>query len=127
MTPWPIGALEGESYINLATFRRNGVAVETPVWFVVIGGKLYVFTDGTSAKVKRIRATRKVRVAPCSARGARTGPWREGTGRVVDDPETIAHTYADLERKYGWQMRLLNLGSRLAGRITRRVVLELEV
>jgi len=79
MSQSPIGALEHEAYINLATFRRNGNAVETPVWFVVFAGKLYVFTDGTSAKVKRLRATPRVRIAPCSARGAVTAPWREGT------------------------------------------------
>ncbi len=33
--------LTSESYINLATFRRNGKAVETPVWFAILDGKLY--------------------------------------------------------------------------------------
>ena len=50
--------LATESYISLATFRRNGAAVETPVWFAILDGKLYVATDGTSAKVKRIRVGR---------------------------------------------------------------------
>ena len=59
-------SLTTESYISLATFRRNGAAVETPVWFAILDGKLYVVTDGTSAKVKRVRATKRVRVAACS-------------------------------------------------------------
>jgi hypothetical protein len=25
--------IEGQKYISLATFRKNGVAVYTPVWF----------------------------------------------------------------------------------------------
>ena len=39
-----LASLDSESYINLATFRRNGETVETPVWFAVRDGKLYVFT-----------------------------------------------------------------------------------
>jgi uncharacterized protein len=62
-----IKKLSKEAYISLATFRRNGEAVQTPVWFAILGGNLYVVTDGTSAKVKRIRATKRVRVAPCNA------------------------------------------------------------
>jgi len=61
--------LEREPYVNLVTFRRDGRGVETPVWFVVLDGKLYVFTDGTSAKVKRLRATGRVKIAPCGVRG----------------------------------------------------------
>ena len=64
--------LTTEAYINLATFRRNGKAVETPVWFAILGGKLYVVTDGTSAKVKRIRATKRVRLAACNVWGGVT-------------------------------------------------------
>ena len=65
-----IETLAPESYISLATFRRNGVAVETPVWFAILDDKLYVVTDGTSAKVKRVRATKRVRVAPCNLLGS---------------------------------------------------------
>jgi PPOX class probable F420-dependent enzyme len=74
-------ALKGlttEAYINLATFRRNGTAVETPVWFAILGGKLYVVTDGTSAKVKRIRATQRVRFAACNVWGRVSGDWIDG-------------------------------------------------
>jgi PPOX class probable F420-dependent enzyme len=55
--------LSNEAYISLATFRRNGNAVQTPVWFAILDGELFVVTDGTTARVKRIRATRRVRVA----------------------------------------------------------------
>jgi uncharacterized protein len=80
--------LTTEAYISLATFRRNGKAVETPVWFAMLDGKLYAVTDGTSAKVKRIRATKRVRVAPCNVWGGVTGDWIAGTGR---SPETARH------------------------------------
>ena len=122
-----INALSKEAYISLATFRRNGKAVETPVWFAILSGKLYVVTDGTSAKVKRMRATRRVRIAPCNAWGGVTGEWIEGTGRILKEAQRIERAHAALYEKYGWQMWLLDTGSRLFGRIGRRAYLELAV
>ena len=119
--------LEQETYINLATFRRNGATVETPVWFAAIGDKLYVFTEAASAKVKRIRATKKLRVAACNAWGSVTGEWTDGHARVVSEPELIGQAYVALRAKYGWQMWLVDLGSRLAGRIDGRAILELSL
>ena len=119
--------LTTEAYINLATFRRNGKAVETPVWFAILGGKLYVVTDGTSGKVKRIRATKRVRLAPCNMWGGVTGDWIDGTGRVLKEQRLIGRAHAALEKKYGWQMWLLDTVSRTFGRIGRRAYLELSV
>jgi uncharacterized protein len=117
--------LNTEAYINLATFRRNGNAVETPVWFAVHGDKLYVVTDGTSAKVKRVRATTRVRLAPCNVWGGVTGDWVDGTGRVLKEQGLIERAHAALKQKYGWQMWLLDTMSRVFGRIGRRAYLEL--
>ena len=119
--------LTTESYINLATFRRNGAAVETPVWFAILDGKLYVVTDGTSAKVKRLRATKKVRLAPCNVWGGVTGEWVGGTGRILADRKLIDRAHAALCEKYGWQMWMLDTVSSLFGRIGRRAYLELTV
>ena len=122
-----IKKLSKETYISLATFRRNGKAVETPVWFSILGGKLYVVTDGTSAKVKRIRATKRVRVAPCNVWGGVSGDWIAGTGRVLKEKGRIERAHAALCDKYGWQMWLLDSVSRLFGRIGRRAYLELSM
>ena len=35
---------EGQSFLNLETFRRNGSGVKTPVWFTQDGQTLYVRT-----------------------------------------------------------------------------------
>ena len=122
-----IKKLSKETYISLATFRRNGRAVERPVWFAILGGKLYVVTDGTSAKVKRIRATKRVRVAPCNGWGGVSGQWIDGTGRILKEKRHIERAHAALCEKYGWQMTLLDAGSRVFGRIGRRAYLELSV
>lgn len=48
-------SLGRERYVSLATFRRDGRAVPTPVWVAEHAGRLYVFTEGTAGKVKRLR------------------------------------------------------------------------
>jgi len=50
--------------LSLATFRKSGAEVATPVWFAASDGNLYVFTAGDSGKVKRLRHTARARVAP---------------------------------------------------------------
>ncbi len=120
-----IKQLAAESYISLTTFRRNGKAIATPVWVAGIGSKLYVVTDGTSAKVNRIRATKRVRIAPCNAWGGVTGEWVDGTGRILKEKSAIERAHTALEDKYGWQMWLLDTFSRAFGRIGRRAYLEL--
>ena len=127
MDPASLATLDQQRYLNLATFRRNGRAVETPVWFALREGRLYVFTDGTSGKVKRLRANPRIRIAPCDVRGKLKGDWGEGKGRIVDEPAAVEAAYAVLRRKYGLQMRVIDFFSGLAGRISRRAILELEL
>ena len=38
--------LADADYFSLATFRRNGNAVPTPVWFAPAGDTFYVFSAG---------------------------------------------------------------------------------
>ncbi len=125
--PDPLAPLRGESYLNLATFRRSGAAVETPVWFAERNGRLYAFSAGDAGKVKRLRNDPRIRVAPCTVRGRVTGAWIEGRARIVADPALESAAYSALRQKYGWQMRLADLGSRLTGRIDQRAVLELSL
>lgn len=121
-----------EQYINLVTFRRNGASVETPVWFAVnpeAADRIFVFTDGTSGKVKRLRASDRVRIAPCSVTGKveASATWLEGRCQILSDPAQIEKGYAALNRKYGWKMRSLTLLSTLGGRVGRRAMLEIRI
>ena len=125
MEPAALEALDREAYISLATFRRNGRAVETPVWFALHDGRLWVFSAGDAGKVKRLRNGSRIRVAPCTVRGRVTGDWIDGSGRIVEDPGEIDAAYAALHAKYGWQMRLTDFLSGLTGRRARRAVLAL--
>lgn len=116
-----------ERYVSLATFRRDGRAVPTPVWVAEHAGRLYVFTEGSAGKVKRLRNDARVRVAPCDVRGSLRGDWASGRGRIVADAATRDAGYAALLAKYAWQMRLANALSRLTGRIRHRALLEIEL
>jgi uncharacterized protein len=91
--------LGDHKYISLETFKRNGDGVQTPVWFVLHDGALYVYTEADSWKVKRIRNNPRVRVALCTIRGRVTGPWVDGTASFVEGDE---RRNADrlLDRKY---------------------------
>lgn len=119
-------SLEGARYLNLATFRRTGAAVETPIWFAESQGRLYAFSAGNAGKIKRLRRTSRARVAACDVRGRVTGPWLEARARVIRDPALGARAMAALRAKYGWQMRVADLFSTLTGRIHERALLEIE-
>jgi PPOX class probable F420-dependent enzyme len=116
-----------DRYLSLATYRASGAEVATPVWFASVGGTLYVFTGGDSGKVKRLRRSPRARVAPCDSRGTLRGPWQDATARLVTDPAAIRRAEAALRTKYGWQKRLLDLGSRLTGRIRHRAWIAIDV
>jgi len=119
--------LAAAPYVSLMTFRRNGVGVATPVWIAGTAGRLYVFTDGTSAKMKRLRVTDRILLAPCDMRGKLRGEYAEGRSRTIEDPALIKCALAALSRKYGWRFGLANFFSRRFGRIGRRAYLEISV
>ena len=113
-------------YIALTTYRRDGRPVTTPVWAAPLEGSLYVVTARSTGKVRRLRATDRVRFAPSNMDGRRIlGAWHEGSGRVVEDEQRRGAALAALRRKYGWQMALAMLINRLRGLDRERVVLEL--
>ena len=122
-----LARFDRESYLSLATRRRDGRMVETPVWFAAQAGRLYVFSEAKAGKVKRLRNFPELRVAACNVRGKVHGAWIEGKGRRIEDPATIDAAYVALRAKYGWQMWIGDFFSRLTGRIDNRAMLELEV
>ena len=96
--------IHGQKYVDLATFRRSGAAVHTPVWFGEANGKLYVMTSSKLGKYKRIRNNPRVAVAPCTMRGKVIGPEFPGTARIMQ-PEEFAPARRLINGKY-WLARL---------------------
>ena len=106
---------EKQNYLNIATFRRNGQGVRTPVWFVEDGGEIFIRTGANSGKVKRIRNNPDVQLAPCKADGTVIGKWIPAKGREIADPETDKLVDQLLGKKYGIQKNLFAWMSRLRG------------
>ncbi|SRR5712691_1387813 len=113
-----------QRYLNLESFKRDGTPVQTPVWFAEDQGVLYVYTLANAWKVKRIRRTPRIRLAPCTMRGHVIGPWVEAEATIVD-ATTAAHGHALLRRKYGWRKGIGDLCSRLLHR--QRVVIAMRL
>jgi hypothetical protein len=106
-----------QKYLNLETFRRNGEAMRTPVWFVQDGQTFYIRTVAESGKVKRVRNNPHVNIAPCEADGSVTGPWVAATGREVrGEPEIESTVDQLLDVKYGEIKRELERKAAEAGR-----------
>ncbi|MEM9202393.1 MAG: PPOX class F420-dependent oxidoreductase [Actinomycetota bacterium] len=113
--------LGAEKYVSLTTFTKDGRPKPTPVWIADLSDGTIGFTTGLDAwKVKRIRNTPRVELAPSDARG-----------NVADDAITTAGTaeirtgaaYDPVERaikaKYGWQFTAITGLERLK-RIVKR-------
>ncbi len=65
--------LHGHKYTLLVTFRKDGTAVPTPVWFALLDDRrLVTSTEERTAKVRRIRHDPRARVFPCDPRGIRS-------------------------------------------------------
>jgi hypothetical protein len=102
-----IAALDRQRYVALATFRRSGAEVRTPV--------------------KRLRHSSRARVAPSDVRGNVGGEWWDAHARIVTEPRVIQGAHAAMRVKYGWQARLGDLFSRLTGRLPRRAWIEVQI
>jgi PPOX class probable F420-dependent enzyme len=106
-------AFEKQQYLNLETFRKSGQGVKTPVWFVQDGETLFVWTEATSGKAKRVRNSGQVNVAPSRGDGAVLGDWLPATASRDDSPEAQQHVRALMAKKYGLAFQLFGLLGKL--------------
>jgi PPOX class probable F420-dependent enzyme len=116
--------LTDQHYLNIETFRKNGVSVRTPVWFVKEGDTLFVRTAANSGKVKRIRSTGQVNVAPCKMDGSVLGEWLPAEARELTGDDIVRKVDRLLDRKYGLMKKVFGLASALQR--TRYTVLEVK-
>jgi PPOX class probable F420-dependent enzyme len=101
------GGLQGLKYALLVTFRKDGTAVPTPVWFALLDDRhLVVSTEERTAKVRRIRRDPRARVFPCDPRGKPLGPGVECAARILEDPAETERAEAALDRHYGRTRRI---------------------
>ena len=122
-----IRELQDARYISLATFRKSGDEVATPIWAARDGDTYYAFSAGDAGKVKRLRNSPKARLAKCDVKGKLLGDWHGAHAVIIDDPSQITKALAALRNKYGFQMWLADVGARLSGRFDRRAYLAIRL
>lgn len=94
-------------YLSLETFKKSGEGVKTPVWFAAEAAsdltgqeaKIYIYTIGTTGKVKRIRNNSRVKIAPCTIKGEPLGEWTNANAEIVTGEEA-GHAMKLLNKKY---------------------------
>jgi PPOX class probable F420-dependent enzyme len=116
---------EGEQYINLETYRKNGNAIATPVWFAEDGAVLYIYSLADAGKVKRIRNNPRVRVAICDMRGKLKGEWVDGRARILLGDE-VDKGQRLLDKKYGLIKKIGNVFSKLMKRERAGIAIEVD-
>lgn len=100
--------LEKHKYINLETYKKNGQAVQTPVWFMISNNMIFVQTMKTTGKIKRIKNNSKIRIMPCGMRGEPKGEWIDGTATLADDTKIQEIVKLRL-KKYGFKAKMLGM------------------
>ncbi|MUL66216.1 PPOX class F420-dependent enzyme [Mycobacterium sp. CBMA 234] len=73
--------------IVLVTFKRSGEAMPSPINHGLADGKLYVRTDASTGKVKRLRNNPRVVVVPSDIRGKPKGQPVAGVARILAEDE----------------------------------------
>jgi len=115
-------ALAAARYLNLESFKRNGTAVRTPLWFAPdADGTFYIYSQAEAYKVKRLRRTPACRVAACDMRGNVSGPWLEARAEILSG-EAAARGMALLDRRYWPWKQMLGLLARLRPGAARVVI-----
>jgi PPOX class probable F420-dependent enzyme len=120
-----VAALSESLCMNVRSFRKDGLPIDTPVWVVAIDGGLAFFTDDRSFKFKRLRRNPRIEVAPSDVWGKVSAAWRPATCRVVDDPARKQRIFDLIAQKYGIHWTMSTLGKRLLRQLHHRVVFEL--
>lgn len=110
------------AFIALETFKKSGQGVVTPTWVTEENGKLYVWTDLNSWKVKRIGNNPTVRICQSDARGNPKDDWIEARVHILDSDEALNKARKLFRAKYGLQFRLFDA----VGKKSAKVILEIE-
>jgi PPOX class probable F420-dependent enzyme len=104
--PWDLAALHGHHHVLLVTWRRDGRAVPTPVWFAVSGEEIVLRSGADDGKVKRIRRDGRAAIAPCTGRGRPQGAPMLGTARLLSSAEEEQQAEAALRAAIGVPRRV---------------------
>jgi len=93
--------IQKAQFISLETYRKNGQAMPTPVWFVEKEGVLYVKTQIGAGKAKRIKNNGAVHIAPCDVRGNVQGGWVNAQAQLMPITPEPKDLFGLWTKKYG--------------------------
>jgi len=108
--------LQNQKYLALETFKKNGDAVKTPVWFVIKNNLIYIVTREDTGKIKRLKNNKKVRLAPSNFKGNPIGDWVFGTVNFSSEDET-KEVITLRRKKYGFLERIAQFASKSKGNL----------
>ncbi|ODR26094.1 PPOX class F420-dependent oxidoreductase [Mycolicibacterium porcinum] len=95
-------------YALLRSYRRDGTAVDTPIWFV-LDGRSALFRTKIGPKTRRLTNRPDVELVVCDYKGRITGStWLTGRATVLGDDDAQAANRA-LHQRYGWQWNIVPL------------------
>lgn len=102
--------------IALTTYRATGQAVTTPVMFAISAGMIYTGTRADAGKLKRLRRSGQITLAPCTYGGKVIGAAIAGNARILTEPQECATASTVLAKKYGFILPLTRTAWRLLHR-----------
>lgn len=105
---------EGEKIISLETYRRSGEPVRTPVWFLEEDGVIYVHTDDSTGKIKRIKRNPRVKIASSHFRGKPKADYVHAMAKLETNPEVVEKYRSRIYKKYGIQGTLTTFMQRFS-------------
>lgn len=102
-----LGELTGARYALLRSYRRNGTAINTPIWFD-IQGRSVVFRTKVGAKTNRVAARPDVELTVCDYLGRVPAGATTFAGRAtILSGEEAEEANRALHRRYGWQWNIV--------------------
>jgi PPOX class probable F420-dependent enzyme len=125
LVPVTFADVAESEYILLTTFTKDGRPKPTAIWAAPAGDRLVVITQEKSWKVKRIRNTPRVIIAPCDRSGNPKGEAVEAAAAILDKSANGA-TYDAIGNRYGLLGKTFNVFSKLRGGMKNNVTIELK-
>ena len=100
-------SFEKGKYINIQTYKKNGLPISTPVWFIIKDNRIFFRTSQNSGKIKRIRNNNNIKFALCDIRGKIKGESFDGIAKIENDPNNVI--LSQINKKYGLSSRLMKI------------------
>ncbi|CQD14487.1 pyridoxamine 5-phosphate oxidase [Mycolicibacterium conceptionense] len=107
-TDTALETLTHSQYALLRSYRRDGTAVDTPIWFA-LDGPTALFRTKIGPKTRRLATRPEVELVVCDYKGRITGgTWLSGRASILDG-EAAEQANRALHRRYGWQWNIVPL------------------